>query len=152
MKLPNEAELGAALDLLAAQYDEHALLSGSPLQDLLARFLALAVAFKERANFDALDNADWIPHLHVGWEHLLHGRRAARTKRKPAPRVLMTVADVAAVLGWSKERARRWLRASNVQIQRIGNKDFVARRNVENAAKLRIRRRQDKIARRYQSR
>lgn len=152
MKLPTEAQLGAALDLLAAQYDEHALLTGSPLQDLLARFLALAVAFKERANFDALDNADWIPHLHVGWGHLLHGRREARAKRKPAPRVLMTVSEVAAVLGWSRERARRWLKATGCPIERIGNKDLVARRDVEKAAKLRLRRRQDKIARRYQSR
>lgn len=149
--LPTEAQLAGALDLLAAQYDEHAKLTGSPLQDLLARFLALAVAFKDRANFDALDNADWIPHLHVGWEHLLHGRRKARRKGKAAPRALMTVRDVASILGWSKERARRWLRASNVRIERIGNKDLVARRDVENAAKLRLRRRQDKIARRYQS-
>lgn len=150
--LPTEAQLDAALTRLASQYAEHAKLTGVPLHDLLARFLALAIEFRDRANLDALEDADWIPGLCVGWDHLLHGKRKALSKRTPPPRAVMTVADVAAILGWSKERARRWLKWNNVPVTRIGNRDLANRRDVVKAAKLRQRKRWNAVARRYQSR
>jgi hypothetical protein len=150
--LPTEAELDRALDVLAAQYEESARLTGSPLRDLLARLLAVAVEFKDRADVVELEHADWIPGLQEGWSHLLQNKRKAPRNRRPPPRSLMTVREVAALMEWTKERTRRWLRSINVTIERSGNKDLVARRDVEKAAKFRIRLRQSKIGRKYKSR
>lgn len=147
--LPTETELEVRLDQLAEHYREHARLTGSPLQGLLARFLAIVVAFKNRADFAELEAANWIPGLDRGWDHLLRGKRHVVPKRAPPPRAIMTVRDVAAILGWSKERARRWLKLANVPIARVGNRDLVNRRDVEKAAKLRQRKHYDKTAGSY---
>lgn len=140
-RLPTEAQLDASLARLAQDYADSAKLSGSPLRDLLARLLSVAVAIKDRADLDALEEANWLPGLLSEWGCFLSHKHKLAPIRPSAPRAVMTVADVAALLGWGKERARRWLKGVGVPIERIGNTDYVTRREVESKAKLRLRKR-----------
>lgn len=149
---PPSAELGRVLDTLLAQYIEHARITGSPLDYFVARVLALAREFRERANVGKLERADWLDHLEAEAAPFLLGKRNTPLRGGNAPRVVMTVAEVARLFEWGKERTRRWLRRTHISITRSGNKDLVLRRDVENAAKIRLRLRQNKIAQRYKSR
>ncbi len=47
--------------------------------------------------------------------------RKRRVRKKPALPVYLTTAEVAAILGWSQRRARRWLENEDALVWRAGH-------------------------------
>jgi hypothetical protein len=135
--MPSPAKLDAALRQLASWFADHAAATRSPLDKSTAEWLAFVCEFRERPNYDAvrIDVEDGLGEARE--RYLVQQKRA----RPSLARRWLKVSDVAALLGWSKGKARRWLNVRGVRLTRFGNADLIDAQDVSDlVAKTRKRR------------
>lgn len=133
--LPTPAQLDEQLAELATCFVQHARITGSPLDVLTARMLMVTEELRQRPNFKRLEALNWFANDTI-LEALVPLRKVRR--REPPPRVLMTIAEGAGLMGWSKNKFRRWCVASGIPMTRNGNRDYISRSDIEAAAKRRL--------------